>query len=71
MQTTMQEYQLTDRMPRVLTVKANGGTVEVQSRIGNDWVTADTYTEDTAVEVFFGLAHIRIVPTGAAGFAVE
>ena len=71
MLTTTQHYQFTDREPRVLTVKANGGTVQVQVEAGASWITADTYTADTAVEVFFGGALVRVVPSGGAEYDVQ
>ena len=70
MLTETQHYQFYDRAPRVLTVKANGGSVVVQAQAGASWITTDTYTTDAAVEVFFGRSLVRVVPSGGAEFEV-
>jgi len=55
---------------RVLIVKANGGTVTVECKAGDAWVLTDTYSTDTAVEMFFGSALFRIVPVGGAEYDI-
>ena len=69
--TDTQQFRIHDNESRVLTVKANGGTVQVQAQAGASWITADTYTADTAVEVFFGGALVRVVPSGGAEYDVQ
>lgn len=71
MYTDTQNFQFRDRLPRVLIVKANGGSVEVQCKAGDAWVTSDTISESSAMEMFFGHALIRIVPTGGAEFDIK
>jgi hypothetical protein len=57
---------------RVLSVKANGGTVLVQVEHDSGvWVTSDTISADYAGELTFGYAKVRIVPVGGATFAVR
>ena len=53
---------------RVLVVKANGGSVQLQVSAGATWITSDTYAVDTAVEVFLGGARVRVVPAGGAEY---
>jgi hypothetical protein len=71
MYTDTQDFQFIDREPRVLVVKTNGGSVEVQCNAGDYWITSDTYNADTATEMFFGNALIRIIPTGGAEFDIK
>jgi len=55
---------------RVLIVKTNGGAVTVECKAGAEWVLTDTYSADTAVEMFFGSALFRIVPVGGAEYDI-
>ena len=55
---------------RILGVEANGGSVAVQVYTDGQWLTSDTYAQDTVVELYFGTALFRIVPTGGAEYSV-
>lgn len=53
----------------LVAVKANGGTVTVEKRVGNDWVVADTLTEGV-YPMDLGNSPTRFTPTGGAAFEV-
>lgn len=71
MPTTTQDYQFFDGQPRVLAVKANGGSVSVQVYVGSSWVESDVYTFDTAAVMQLGKSRVRIVPSGGAEFELS
>nr|WP_133752607.1 hypothetical protein [Pseudomonas sp. LP_7_YM] len=53
-----------------LGVKANGGSVAVQIKMGDAWVTTDTFWNDGAYQLNIPLATVRFVPAGGAAFEV-
>jgi hypothetical protein len=57
---------------RVFVVSANGGSVTVEIKTGDDeWFLDSTYTEDISKIIFQYGSTIRITPTGGAEYAVE
>jgi len=57
---------------RVLTVQANGGTVQVQvEHESGVWITSDTISADIVSVITFGHALVRIVPSGGATYEVH
>jgi hypothetical protein len=67
-------HVFTERGPgrAILTVQANGGSVEVQvEHTAGVWITADTISADYAGEIIFGQASVRIVPMGGATYMVR
>jgi len=56
---------------RILTVKANGGTVTVSVKHGVEFIVAETINADTVGELNFGMATLKITPTGGAEFSVS
>lgn len=55
---------------RTLVVKANGGSVTVEKRVGADWVVTDTITADGAYRLNLGQTPTRFTPTGGAAYEV-
>jgi hypothetical protein len=57
---------------RVLSVKTNGGSVEVQvEHEPGVWITSDTISADDVSVITFGYALVRIVPSGGATYRVH
>jgi hypothetical protein len=57
---------------RILTVKANGGTVDVQvEHDAGVWISSEVIAIDFVGELFFGYAKVRLVPAGGATFKVR
>lgn len=57
---------------RILTVKANGGSVAIEvEHAPGVWIQADAIAVDYAGQLAFGSAAVRIVPTGGAEFMVH
>lgn len=57
--------------PRVLSVKANSGSVLVECQHGSEWVTMKTYSADTVEVIDFGNSRTyRFSVTGAATYAL-
>lgn len=54
-----------------LVVKANGGSVAVEKKVGGEWVTVDTFAMDGAWPMDFGMSSTRITPSGGAAFEVS
>ncbi|MFB9149530.1 hypothetical protein [Roseovarius ramblicola] len=56
----------------VVSVQANGGTVEVQiEHAPGVWITSDTIAADGAFTVLFGGGTLRFVPSGGATYEVH
>lgn len=56
---------------RVVSVKANGGSVVVACKHDADWVTFKTFTADGAEVVdFVNNRHYRFTPAGGATYAL-
>lgn len=56
---------------RVVSVKANGGSVVVACKHGADWVPFKTFTSDGAEVVdFLNSRHYRFTPSGGATYAL-
>lgn len=53
-----------------LAVKANGGQVVVEKQVGEDWVVANTFTEDGAWTLTLGRSPTRFTPSGGAAYEV-
>ncbi|MFP3925327.1 hypothetical protein SLW74_17280 [Pseudomonas sp. W5-36] len=53
-----------------LGVKANGGSVAVQVKMGDSWVTSDTLWADGAYQLNIPPATVRFVPSAGAAFEV-
>ena len=53
----------------LLTVKANGGRLDVEYPVGSDWVIGQTIALDTAI-LFDNRNQVRITPTGGATYDV-
>lgn len=56
---------------RVLVVDANGGSVTVEYRIGENWIVEDVITTDGAFEFENNRSDVRITPAGGAEYAVN
>jgi hypothetical protein len=56
---------------RLLIVRANGGSLAVEKRVGDNWVVADTFAADGAHLMNFGLGPVRFTPTGGAEYSIE
>jgi hypothetical protein len=69
-QTTTKEEAYDRAMRVTLVVKANGGSVAVQIKMGNSWVTSDTLWNDGAYQLNIPPATVRFVPAGGAAFEV-
>lgn len=66
------ERQFNDNNVRVLSVRANGGSLQVQKKVGNNWITANTYSADISLPMVFGKGTpTRFVPAGGAEFEVD
>ncbi|WP_442969454.1 hypothetical protein [Pseudomonas sp. PS02290] len=70
MQTTTKEEGYMRPMRITLGVKANGGSVAVQLKMGDSWVTADTFWNDGAYQLNIPRATVRFVPAAGAAFEV-
>lgn len=71
MQTTTKEEAYERAMRVTLAVKANGGSVAVQIKMGtSSWVTSDTFWNDGAYQLNIPPATMRFVPAGGAAFEV-
>ncbi|MEX6662425.1 hypothetical protein [Pseudomonas sp. W2-17] len=53
-----------------LGVKANGGSVAVQIKMGDSWLTSDTLWNDGAYPLNIPRATVRFVPANGAAFEV-
>jgi hypothetical protein len=69
-QTTIKEETYMRAMRVTLGVKANGGSVAIQIKMGDGWVTSDTLWNDGAYQLNIPKATVRFVPTGGAAFEV-
>jgi hypothetical protein len=56
---------------RLLIVRANGGSLAVEKRVGDNWIVADTFAADGAHLMNFGLGPVRFTPTGGAEYSIE
>ncbi|TDV44384.1 hypothetical protein EC919_11456 [Pseudomonas graminis] len=70
MQTTTKEETYDRAMRVTLGVKANGGSVAIQIKMGDSWVTADTLWNDGAYQLNIPPATVRFVPSAGAAFEV-
>ena len=70
MQTTTKEEAYARAMRVTLGVKSSGGSVAVQIKMGDSWVTADTFWNDGAYQLNMPRATVRFVPAGGAAFEV-
>ncbi|WP_410929622.1 hypothetical protein [Pseudomonas sp. W5-36] len=70
MQTTTKEETFSRAMRVTLGVKANGGSVAVQVKMGDSWVTSDTLWADGAYQLNIPPATVRFVPSAGAAFEV-
>jgi hypothetical protein len=69
-QTTIKEETYMRAMRVTLGVKVNGGSVAIQIKMGDGWVTSDTLWNDGAYQLNIPKATVRFVPTGGAAFEV-
>lgn len=56
---------------RVLVVRANGGQLLVEKRVGPNWITADTFAADGAHAMQFGCGDVRFTPSSGAEYELE
>lgn len=70
MQTTTKEETFSRALRVTLGVKANGGSVAVQIKMGDTWVTSDTLWNDGAYQLNIPPATVRFLPAGGAAFQV-
>jgi len=71
MYTAQQDMQFADFRTRILIVKANGGSITVQKKVGTSWIITDTYTVDGAFPMMFGNTPVRFVPLNGCQYEVE
>lgn len=71
MYTASQDMQFSDFDTRILVVKANGGSITIQKKVGTSWIIADTYTADGAFPMIFGNQPVRFVPVNGCEYEVE
>ncbi|MEN5032095.1 hypothetical protein [Pseudomonas sp. Ps21-P2] len=70
MQTTTKEESYSRALRVTLVVKANGGSVAVQIKMGDGWVTSDTVWVDGGYQLNIPTATVRFVPAAGAAFEV-
>lgn len=71
-ETTTKTFEHFKGQVRILSVQANGGTVDVQvEHDAGVWVTAEAISADQVGELVFGEATVRIVPAGGATYKVH
>lgn len=58
------------RIYRTLTVRTNGGTIEVSAKYTHDWIKSDTIDTDGAYILFQGVAQIQIEPFNGAEYEI-
>lgn len=56
---------------KILTVKANGGSVAVERMVEGQWVTVDLFAEDGAWPLNLGRTTTRFTPSNGAAFEVS
>lgn len=70
---TQEEFDFSPQLNgqyRAITVKANGGSVSLETWDGVEWVSSgDSWTEDGAYPVFTSNVRIRVTPTGGATYS--
>lgn len=72
MHTSQIERQFNDNKVRVLSVRANGGSLQVQKKVGDNWIVANTYAADISIPMIFGtISPTRFVPADGAQFEVD
>ncbi|MGL4222805.1 MAG: hypothetical protein ACRCSS_19470 [Shewanella sp.] len=54
----------------VLDVRTNGGSVEVQRRVGGTFTTMQTITTNSSWQVNIDDSEVQIVPTGGAQYDI-
>jgi len=67
---TVKQYTNGDQA-RMLIIRANGGSLAVEKRVGDNWVVADTFAADGAHLMNFGPGPVRFTPTGGAEYSIE
>lgn len=55
---------------KILSVKANGGSVAVERQVEGEWVVVDLFSEDGAWPLNLGRSPTRFTPAGGAAFEV-
>lgn len=70
MQTTTKQETFERAMRVTLGVKANGGSVAIQVKMGDIWLTSDTISTDGVYPLDIPQATVRFVPSGSAAFEV-
>lgn len=57
--------------PHTLAIKANGGSVKVEKRVGADWVTGESFDTDGVWRLDLGNSATRFTPAGGAAYVVS
>ncbi|MFP3922398.1 hypothetical protein [Pseudomonas sp. W5-36] len=70
MQTTIKEETFSRAMRVTLAVKTNGGSVAIQIKTADTWLTSDTLWNDGAYPLNIPRATVRFVPANGAAFEV-
>lgn len=70
MQTTTKVEAYERAMRVTLAVKANGGSVAIQIKTADSWLTSDTIWNDGAYPLNIPRATVRFVPENGAAFEV-
>ena len=70
MQTTTKVEAYERAMRVTLAVKANGGSVAIQIKTADSWLTSDTIWNDGAYPLNIPRATVRFVPENGAVFEV-
>lgn len=63
---TTQLPELAGNHERTVAVKITSGTVDVQFKAGNDWITAKQYTADGVDRIYLKGSVVRIVISAVA-----
>lgn len=56
---------------RSLTVKTNGGRLEVRVKIGEDYILTDEITRDCSVDISTSRRILKFTPLGGAVFSIS
>lgn len=67
-QTEFVGSSLISKQIRILTVKTNTGSVDLESKVGDDWVVVNAFDTDGGWPIHQGYATYRITPHNGAVF---
>ena len=72
MATIQQEFDPDEKYPvKNLTVRANGGTVTIETLVEGAWELTDTVSASGSIQVSQRLQKVRITPTGGAFYEYQ